>query len=221
MRLVIQFVSLLFPWLIRRRILAFCFGYEIAPSARIGVSLVLPTTLKMAAGSSIGHLTLAKGLASMCLGEKSSIGNLNWITGMPASNKLYYVKFTLRKPSLILERESSLTHRHLIDCTDEVRIGAYTTIAGWGTQILTHSIDVNANEQSCSPVHIGDYCFIGTRCIILKGAHLPDKSVLAAGSTLSTKENHEYGLYSGVRAEYVKKLDPGMKYFCRSSGRVF
>jgi acetyltransferase-like isoleucine patch superfamily enzyme len=115
---------------------------------------------------------------------------------------------------------SAITHRHLIDCTNEVRIGTHSTIAGWRTQILTHGIDLTLSHQTSRPVVIGSYCFVGTGSILLKGSRLPDRSVLSAGSVLLTQESEECALYSGVPAQKVRDLAPDSAYFTRQEGFV-
>ncbi len=45
----------------------------------------------------------------------------------------------------------------LIDCTARVRIGAFATIGGFRSQLLTHSIDFEAGRQTAEPIEIGEY----------------------------------------------------------------
>ena len=72
------------PWPLRRALLVHVLGYKIDRSARIGFSLICPRRLEMGPKSSIGHLTLCKaGVELLRLEEGATIGNLNWITGVP------------------------------------------------------------------------------------------------------------------------------------------
>jgi acetyltransferase-like isoleucine patch superfamily enzyme len=61
---------------------------------------------------------------------------------------------------------------------------------------------------------------VGTGCVVLKGARLPDCSVLAAGSSLARPFEETFTLYSGVPAAPVKALDRGCAYFSRATGFV-
>lgn len=216
----IQCLLWFLPWCVRRRVLQSIFGWEIDASARIGFSFINASSVRMAAAARIGHLTVVKGLRCLDMSEFSRVGNLNWITGVPDGSKQHFIKEVNRNPSLIIECHAALTHRHLIDCTDMVTIGAYTTFAGWGSQILTHAIDLHASRQSCAPVYLGRYCFIGTRVVILKGCNFPDRSVLAAGAVLAHTMMEPDMIYGGVPASAVRILCQNDKYFVRTSGYI-
>lgn len=209
-----------FPWKLRRWLLVRCWRYEIAPDARIGLSWIFPEHLKLGPGAYIGHLTLAKGLALLELNEHARIGNLNWITGFPEGGRGFFAHQPDRRPRLVLGRHAAVTNRHLIDCTHEVRIGEFSTVAGFRTQILTHSIDLAECRQHSEPVAIGAYCFVGTGCTLLGGARLPDYSVLGAASLLNKAHGARYRLYGGVPARELKELNPSMRYFQRKTGFV-
>lgn len=220
LRAALQIVALLFPWPLRRWVLKTVYGFDIAPGARIGLSLVLVSELVMASGSRIGSLTVVKGLKRLEMGEHSRLGNLNWVTGFPAGSTRHFLLELGREPRLEIGEHAAITHRHLIDCTDAVTIGRFTTVAGWGTQVLTHAIDLDKNRQSCAPVHIGEYCFVGTRSVLLKGARLPDRSVLAAGAVMAAPLLEADRVYGGVPAKEIAKTSPDAAYFRRPTGRV-
>ena len=110
--------------------------------------------------------------------------------------------------------------RHYVDCNQGVTIGDYATIAGLGSQILSHSIDLYANRQDAREIRFGNYVFVGTRCIILGGATLPNFSVLGAGSLLKDRLETEFRLYAGVPALEKKILSSELAYFNRDTGFV-
>ncbi|WP_017323923.1 hypothetical protein [Synechococcus sp. PCC 7336] len=220
LKVLLTLLSWLLPWPLRRRLLCCGFGFEIHPTARIGLALVLPKRLEMAAGSSISHLTVCKNLDLVKLGASARIGRGNWITGFPSDNKNHFVRQSDRKPQLVLEDHAAITNRHIIDCTDAVRIGSFSTFAGFASQILTHSIDLAENRQSCAPINIGSYCFVGTNCVLLGGSQLPNYSVLGAKSLLNKSFETPYQLYGGTPATAVKELDPQLPYFTRERGFV-
>jgi acetyltransferase-like isoleucine patch superfamily enzyme len=196
------------------------FSYSIHPTARIGFSLVLPRHLEMGPGSSIGHLNVIKGLSSLNLGEDSSIGNLNWVTGFPEGHSRHFVHQRDRVPELILGEQSAITHRHYVDCTNRVKVGRFTTIAGYATQFLSHSIDLEQDRQSSLPIEVGDYCFVGSNCVLLGGSALPDFSVLGAKSLLNKKFTEGSQLYGGVPAKALRSLPKEWRYFQREKGFV-
>lgn len=209
-----------FPWWFRKLIYVNVFDYKLAEGSFIGLSFVDTKHLSLGRNTRIGHLNVIKGLQSLVVDEMSSIGNLNWITGLPLSNKINFFHNLDRQPSLKIGRHSSITNRHLIDCTHTVTIGNFSTFAGFRSQILTHSIDIYMNIQNSKPVSIGDYSFVGTASILLPGSTLPSYSVLAAGSVLSKSFSEQGCLYGGVAAQKIKKLPLDSKYFQRAIGRV-
>lgn len=218
---IIIIVSFPFTWSLRRWLLQKLFGYKIHPTASIGYAWIFPKQLIMGAHSSIGHMTICKGLDLLQMGEHSSIGRGNWITAFPSGSSDHFVHQKDREPELIIGDHSAITNRHLIDCTNSVTIGNFTTFAGFKSQILTHSIDLERCRQSSLPVKIGDYCFVGTDSVILGGSSLPDYSMLGAKSLLNKHFLEDYTLYAGVPAKPIKKLPGEYKYFSRTVGFVY
>jgi len=213
------FVCLL-PWSLRRRVLCRCFGYQIHPKTHIGLAWVFPEKLVMKEHTRIRHLTVVKGLDLVSLGEYASIGRLNWITAYPSQALPYFAHVPERRPELLLGAHASISHRHIIDCTERVSIGRFSTFAGFRSQILTHSIDLAASRLDAKPVSIGEYCFVATACTLLGGASLPHHSVLGANSLLDEDYSESYRLYCGVPAKPVAELDRDLAYFKRLQGLV-
>jgi acetyltransferase-like isoleucine patch superfamily enzyme len=211
---------MLLPWIVRRHVLRFLLGYKIAPDARIGFSLVAPDHLIMESGSSIKHFTFIKSIALVHMGAHAKIGSLNWISGIGQNDPKHFGDETGRRPQLLMGQHASITGRHFIDCSNTVTIGEFSTIAGAGTQILTHAIDIRENRQRSAAVEIGRYCFVGSACVVLKGTKLPPCSVLAANSTLHKEQTEQFTIYSGVPAVPTAKISPDAAYFTRTVGHV-
>ena len=220
MQLILQLLTMLLPWSVRRIFLEKWCHYELGEGSSIGLSLVLCRSVKLGRNARIGHLNFAKNLTRLELGEGAVINNLNWITGFPKIDSPHFSSELDRIPELILGRHAAITNRHLIDCTNRVSIGAFTTLAGFRSQILTHTIDIVEGRQTSRPLEIGEYCFIGTDCILLGGSALPSHSVLGAKSLLNKVHTTEYRLYGGVPAKEISKLPTDAKYFTRQRGFV-
>ena len=216
MRKIINLLIIFLPWTIRRYILNKFYHYKIHPTARIGLSYIYPKQLIMGEGARIGHLNVAIHLELIQMDKNCSISQKNWITGFPLSNKSNFQDFPDRKPYLIMKEDSSITKQHHIDCTDMVIVGEFTTIAGYGTQILSHSFSLEKNSQACAPIQIGHHCWVSTRSIILPGSVLPPQSVLGAGAVLKKKYTESFVLYGGVPAKYIKKMDETYEFFHRT-----
>ena len=220
--MILKVLIFFLPWFLRRRMLEHFFKYEIHPEARIGFAWVFPKKLKMAAGASIDHFTVAVHLDLVELHKDAMIGRGNWITGFPTnSNSSHFQHQQDRQAALILGESSSITKNHHLDCTNIINIGRFSTIAGYNSQFLTHSIDVSKNLQHSEPIVIGEYTFVGTNVVVLGGAVLPSYSVLGAKSLLNKAHLDEWTLYGGVPAKAVKKLPREFKYFIRSEGFVY
>jgi acetyltransferase-like isoleucine patch superfamily enzyme len=220
LKALIQLALMPLPWFLRRRLLCALFGYRIHPRARIGLALVAVRRLQLGEGARIGHFSLIKGVESLELGDHAGIGRGNWISGFPAGHPQHFAHQPERRSELVLGRHAHVTNRHLLDCTDGIVIGPFATLAGFNSQILTHSIDLAANRQSSRPVSIGAYCFVGTNCVLLAGAVLPERSVLGAKSLLNKAYQEANRLYAGVPALPIKELDPHLPYFERTCGYV-
>lgn len=215
-------ISLIPFWTLKRLLLCRIFKYYIHPSAFIGFSYVFPDFLFMSKGSRIGHGTICKGLASLKLGRLSSIGNLNWITGFPrGSASKHYANQPNRDPKLVLAKHSAITNRHLVDCTHSVFVGEYTIVAGFGSQLLTHSVDFASSSQVASPIIVGKRSFVGTRSIVLPGCRIASYVVVAAGSVVANDVLQSYFLYGGCPARCLKQLPHSYQFFLRSSGYIY
>jgi acetyltransferase-like isoleucine patch superfamily enzyme len=121
---------------------------------------------------------------------------------------------------LTLGAHAAVTKSHHLDCTDRIDIGAFTTLAGYRSQLLTHSIDLAHNRQDAAPIVIGEYCFVGTAVVVLGGARLPARSVLGAKALLNHAHVEPGWLYAGVPARPVQALPEDAAYFRRTTGFV-
>jgi len=218
---ILMLVSLLLPWSIRRRFLESQFGYSLHPTSHIGFCWVFPRRLIMEENSCIGHLNVCRNIDLLHLGPCALIGQLNWVTGFPTGPSRHFAHQTDRRPELIVGAHAAISSRHLIDCTERVRIGAFANLAGFRSQLITHSIDLQAGRQAAEPIEIGEYCFVGTNCVMLGGSSLPHHSVLGAQSLLNKKWDEPYRLYGGVPAKPLKELSHEMEYFRRTEGFVW
>lgn len=221
MKKIINVLLMFMPWKLRRKLLELVYGYKIHPTAHIGFSYVYPRYLEMGAGATINHFNVAIHLDKIVLGKNSSIGRQNWITGFSTNTDAIPFSHDLqRKSELVMGHDSAITQKHHIDCTNAIHIGDYVTVAGYHSQLLTHSIDLKESRQDSHPITIGDYCFVSTGVIVLGGSSLPSYSVLAAGAVLTKAYDKQWTIYGGVPAKPIKDVEKSAKYFSRSGGYV-
>lgn len=97
-----------------------------------------------------------------------------------------------------------------IEIGNYVNIGAETIIMDtnfhstyWKDRI-DRTLDVSCVRKS--NIYIGDYVFIGARCIICKGVTIGDKSIIAAGSVV-VKDVPSGEVWGGNPARFIKKIE--------------
>lgn len=218
---ICQIILWIFPWVLRRRGLIWMYGYQIAPSSHIGLSIILANKLRMDAHSSIGNFCICKRIDRLELHEYAGMGNFNKITGFPTNDRsvIHFKHVKDRKCELIIGRHTGITSNHYFDCNGGIRIGDFCQIAGFDTAFMTHSIDLKQSIQDAGPIVVGDYCFIGARCILLKGIQIADKTAISAMSLVNKSLTTSNALYGGVPCKYLKALDDS-KFFSREIGFV-
>lgn len=217
-RALLQVLLMPLPWALRRKALQRVFGFDIHPTARIGFSVVLPARLVMGERATIGHANLIRGMSLVQMDRGAGISNLNWVTGSAPDNP-YFAHQPERRSEIVFREGSGITNRHFVDCTDRITFGEYSMVAGYGVQMLTHSVDLMSNRQRAKPITIGAYCLVATRSVVLGGAKLPDCSALGAGSVLRSAFSTTHRLYSGVPAAEAGSLDPAAAYFTGTDGQ--
>jgi serine acetyltransferase len=221
MKFVLALILAPLPYPLKRLVLILVFKYELHPDSYIGLSIIIGIeTLVLGKGARIGHLNVIKDMALFRLDDFGKVGNLNWISGVPLGRVGAYASEVGREPILEVGEHAAITHRHLIDCTAAVRIGRFSTLAGYRSQLLTHGINISLSRQMSTPLSIGDYAFVGTGSILLPGAVVPDYCVIGAGSVVTSALPDTYSLYAGAPARRIKALDPSSAYFKRGTGSV-
>ncbi len=222
MNKIIKLLIIPLPWFLKRRLLRLFFNYELHSTARIGLAWIYPAKLTMQEGSRIAHFSTAIHLDEIIMEKNASIGRSNWITGFTSGKPSRHFQHQPgRKSMLIMKEGAAVTKNHHLDCTSPISIGKFTTIAGYQSQFLTHSIDIIESRQDSHPISIGDYCFVSTNVVVLGGSVLPDFSLLGAKSLLSKEFGEAFTLYAGVPAKPVKPIQKDAKYFSRTEPFVY
>jgi acetyltransferase-like isoleucine patch superfamily enzyme len=216
-RALISAGSAILPWPLRRLLLRGLLGWRLHPTSHIGLSVILADHVVLEEGARIGRFNLIMPVGLVHLHAYATLGHSNRLGA--AQRTEMYLSEPDRRSALIIEEHAAVTRGHLIDCSNTITIGRFTTFAGYNSQILTHSPDLASSTQHTRPVRIGAYCFVGTGCIVLYGAELPDYSVLSAGSVLTRKCEETHRIYSGNPAVAVKELPADLHYFHRTVGR--
>lgn len=96
-----------------------------------------------------------------------------------------------------------------------IKIGRGTDVSS-GAQIITHSTvrrcisEKRHFEVDSSPTEIGEFCFIGTNAVILKGCKIGHHSVIGAGAVIP--ENTKIAPYSLVVGVPAKRVGSSKKF---------
>jgi len=103
-----------------------------------------------------------------------------------------------------LSSGSGITCDARVMAAADIRIGADTIIA-WGVFITDsdwHQVD---GKTRMAPVAIGDHVWIAHDCSVLRGAVIPDGSVVGAKSIVSTDYHEQRILLAGNPARIVRR----------------
>lgn len=145
-----------------------------------------------------------RNLAGAKLERAARIGAWNQITAAPG-----YQQFSDRVGTLIMAEMSLITYRHYLDCSGQVVIGRNSAIGGVKSIVQSHEFDMRTALTTVGRVTIGENTMCTTGVLLLKGANVPDRSILAAGSVMpKAKEGEEMptGLYAGIPARHLREL---------------
>jgi acetyltransferase-like isoleucine patch superfamily enzyme len=97
-----------------------------------------------------------------------------------------------------------------LDGTGGLRIGKHVSISS-GAQLLSHdsvdfAISGGALPYSYSSTEIGDFCFIGTNAVILRGRSVGRYCVVGAGSIV-TQNLPDYSIAAGNPAKIIGRIE--------------
>lgn len=111
---------------------------------------------------------------------------------------------------LMIGDNTWIGHETLIICTAKVQIGANVDIAprcyiGTGTHEINMQTPNIAGPGLSLPIKIGDGVWLCTHSIILPGAIIGDRSVIAAGAVVKG-EVAPLEIWGGIPAKKVRKL---------------
>lgn len=220
-KLFISILVIPLPQFLKRWTYRHLFGYQIHPSAKIGLSWLASEKMSIDEGVVIGNFNRFKNIPFVKIGAYSYVSSWNHFT----TNSVFCSEKgrTEKKvnPQLIIGSHVGIAMRHYFDVQDEFSIGDFTTIAGVESQFFTHQIDVKNNCQSAKPIKIGSYCMLGSGCKVSPGTTIPNYSIIALGSILHGNYKESNVLIGGNPAKVIKKLDNNLSYFSRTNGRVF
>lgn len=154
-----------------------------------------------------GNRCLIKNNGEIKLGDNVSLNSF------PSGQMFKTGLFTHLQTSIIKIGNNCILNGTIVHSRNKIIIGD-DCLFGPGVVILDNdshnpSIDPTirrSGEVADSPVIIGNNVWIGMRSVIMKGVHIGDNSIIAAGSIV-TKDIPNNQLFGGNPAVFIKKLD--------------
>ena len=191
-------------------------GFQVAPSARVGCSILDARSCSLGEGVVIGHGNAIVGVDHLHLGDHANVGHLNIVRGgdevrlerwsqilrLNVINAIPEpIVTTVASPTFRLGPGAIVTAGHKIDFTDRVDIGRRAIIGGRGSSLWTH------NRQQTGPLTVGDQAYLGSDCRMAPGASVPARAVVGMGAVVAGRLEEPEWLYGGVPARPIKPLD--------------
>ena len=212
MRFVCALLIAVLPSPFRRPLGRVLLGWNVDRSAHIGRSVILARSVTLGPGSSIGSFNMIRGLDELRLDEGASIATRNWISCPPTAGQVF-THSPRRHPALVLGKHAMITVGHEIDCSDRVELADHARVAGFRTQILTHSLDLVRDRWSTSPVELGEQSVVMSGCVLQNGTRVPRRAIISAGSVVNTPLKTEQTFYRGNPAEAIRPLPDTLGYW--------
>lgn len=109
---------------------------------------------------------------------------------------------------LTLGKQFSANRNFWISCNNSITFGDEAML-GWNVTFFDatgHKVFKNSIEKDAyKPILIGNHVWIGSESHILKGAIIPDNSIVAYGSIVTKQFNEPHSIYGGSTAALIQK----------------
>ncbi|MCG5433146.1 hypothetical protein LV457_12750 [Mycobacterium sp. MYCO198283] len=174
------------------------FGHQVAPSAVIFPTVVWKVgRFEIADEVHIGLLNVFRGLSLVVFEHGAAAGSWNWTSAHPV-----YQTLDPQAGTLVMRTWSKIGSRNYLDCSGTIDVGPFSHIGGVRCLLQTHQPDFVNSRQTVGRITVGHHSQVASNAMMIKGAHLPETSLLAAGSTMLPPKGNELkpGLYAGTPA---------------------
>jgi len=158
----------------------------------------------------INPFNVFKSMSLVRLDEEAWIASWNWFSAAPEFQQIDPLAGTLH-----MQRASKVGSRNYLDCSGTIIIREYAWVGGNKTFLQTHEPDLINERQTAGRIVIGHHSLVHSCCVLLKGAYLPDQSVLETSSTLLAGDDRRRGVYAGSPAKW--KGETRGRWFERTS----
>jgi acetyltransferase-like isoleucine patch superfamily enzyme len=202
--------------LIYRRV----FGYKFGKGVKIGLSWLSVRRLEIGDHVFISHFVRFKNIPEVKIGNYVTIGVGNTFTSTYEFTNERSLTERGNRPTLIIGDHCGIAMLHYFDIQDTLTVGSYTTIAGKGSVFFTHYLDVVNATQATKPIHIGEYCMLGSSVQFAPGVSVPNFCVVAMGAVVTEEFTETHCLIAGNPATIIRNLPEDAAYFRRTRGWI-
>lgn len=126
---------------------------------------------------------------------------------IPLSTSVYSGIEYRNPKGLKIGKGTALGHRAILDARMGLEIGESVC---FGTEVMIWSLHHDYNDINFkgvgAKVVIGDFVWLGSRCIILPGVSIGNGAVVAAGAVV-TKDVEEFTVVGGIPAKQIAKRE--------------
>lgn len=156
-------------------------------------------------------------------------------SGCRISNTSFFIVGSNNKITISKNVSTMATEFHIERDNNTIFIGENTSMHGRGTKTVHFALDEGTNVvvgEDCmfsndiqirssdshsildlggkrlnqaDDIVIGKHCWLGLRCMLLKGTEIPDYTVVAGGATCTKKYTESNTIIAGVPAKVVKR----------------
>jgi acetyltransferase-like isoleucine patch superfamily enzyme len=202
LRQAAQFIGWLLPPIgIKNALLRWC-GHDVSRTARIMPTIVVGVAnVHVGEHVRIGLLNVLRDLSNVWLDDYSLVESWNWVSAHPT-----YQASDADCGTLFLGVRAKLGSRNYVDCSGTIIVRSFGTVGGQRCLLHTHEPDFRNDRQTVGRITVGRHAYVGSGAVLLKGAEVPDRSIVAAHSTMTAKsaQNGVPGLYAGTPATWKR-----------------
>jgi acetyltransferase-like isoleucine patch superfamily enzyme len=154
-------------------------GFQIADSARIGLSYIDVEHLSLGEHVYVGHFNIFRAARLITLGDNVHIANYNHFFGRPADRGFEDRSLGVGEGTLIMSR-------HFFDLSGTVEIGRGCTIGGRDSHFWSHSLrDIGATPTlTAAKLVLGDGVYTGARVTVVH-CQVPAGATIGAGAVVT------------------------------------
>lgn len=162
-------------------------GHDVHPTAIIGICYVQHVErFELAEHVHIGHFNMFAYLARVQMGRGARIVMFNTIigdSGFEAAEDAAQARRYLR-----MGDHAHIISNHYLDCGGGLVLEDDSWLTGCRSTVLTHAFDPHNGGMIIEPVVLKRAAIVATNCTILPGCVVGEGALLAAGSTIWTRQ---------------------------------